>query len=536
MGWFALVLVAGFLISVSPLKDKIDTHLQGIALSALALLALLVLMAETPLYNVRWMGRTVDFLTSATMARIVAGGALGYLTPRLFAAPAPSWHLIGAAAALFGFACISPHVDIWMRKLSSFKSSVIEFQLASTATANKAIAVAQNIESHASDLVFKTLKTYDEAIQNDIDFIELVELPKLTKKANAERRASLERAVSAAKAVKPVFEGLIKELSDCIDGQIEAGMNIDRVRSIVQPISIRLQQIVLNDANNDLTDDDQHVKFWNAVVGVPSALHDARLLARPGCSTAGTGYIQKHNDRKDAKAYPRITNSRDFAYLYVPASLLMFLNGETGTALAILERARSRLVYADHKVLTLLGLLRGFRGQPAARVIEPYDEMRQLAVLRQGLATEACAGTCSDKLKKLIAREKFYELLAINNIAGAIADDLARGYHSARDLEATAEAHANRLKDHADKEPDPEAAEPFIDTYAFSLVVIEAQKKNPDKSVFAKMARVLQGLVERIERRVLAKLEKGEQPSRSDTYALSTARLHFNTARELSGD
>ncbi len=467
------------------------------------------------------------------IARAALGVVAGHLIYR-FLTNEPTTGQISIALALAILASAAPHIDRWMSKLSGFKGAGFEFQLASAATANKAIVVAQSMELYMSDVVFATLLGYSEMIQADINFIDLAELPKTN---DADRRRQLQRTRAGAADIKPVFEGLIGKIAGCIDDQIKTGMNVERIRPIVHPISILLQQIVLSDVDDDMSNDEQHIKFWSEVAASPKVLAARRLISSTKCKDAGEPYLSDHKDKGNHKDYPRISDSRDLPYLYVPAAFLIFFSGETETALRILEKARSRLIYQDHKVLALIGLFRSYRGQPAAKVIEPYKEMEKLAKQRKALFPDNCATRCDDKLKKVWEREVFYERVAINNVASAIADDLARGYNSAKDLEATAEIYTKLLEDILSaKDLAPEAAEAFIDTYAFAKAVIEAHKKTPDKAVFVKMARMLQGVAEAIDYRIRDALDKGQQPRQAEIAKLNTVRVHLNSVRDLASD
>ena len=146
-----------------------------------------------------------------------------------------------------------------------------------------------------------------------------------------------------------------------------------------------------------------------------------------------------------------------------------------------------------------------------------------------------CDAAMQSLMKSLKARERGAELVAMNNIAMAVAEDLARGFNSAKDLEVTAEVYATQLKDMVEKEKNATLIDAYTDTYAYTLLVIEAQRPIPNVDTIKKLARTLQGLVERCEKRVLAKLDKGQQPSKDEEFSLSTARVHYNSARELAG-
>lgn len=469
-------------------------------------------------------------LSEGTIARAALGAVIGHFIYRLLTSE-PTTGLISVALALVILASAAPHIDRWMSKLSGFKGAGFEFQLASTTTANKAITVAQSSEYYMSYVVFPTLKNYGAILQTDIDFIQLVELPKAQ---SPQERDRLQGVINVATEIKPVFVNLIGEFAECIDHHFKLGMSSDRIRPTVWHSSAMLQQIILNDGSNDA---ERHVAFWRAIGRTPAIFEQQNLNSEVKCKSAGRKYLRDHADFSDEKAYPRITSSGDLAYLYVPAALLSFFSGEAETALRILEKAKRGLSYPDHKVLLLLGQFRRYRGYPTGRIVEPYREMEALARSRKSRLPDDCAKRCDEKLRKVFEREVFYLRVAINNIAAAIADDLARGYHSAKAMEVTAESYVKLVEEIlASKDLSQQELEPYIDTYAFAKIVLEAQKKDPDKKVIEKMARLLQGIVEAIQDRIDVSINDGKQPDPVDLYDLATARVHLNSARDLAGD
>lgn len=70
---------------------------------------------------------------------------------------------------------------------------------------------------------------------------------------------------------------------------------------------------------------------------------------------------------------------------------------------------------------------------------------------------------------------------------------------------------------------------PIKDTYAYTLLTIESLKKKPDPKVLKEMARELKGVV--------LSLQAGSGPKKREDYAaLSIARTHYLSARELAGE
>jgi hypothetical protein len=487
------------------------------------------------------------------VARFLIGALLGFVAAHmaLNKHQLTSRHLF-TALALFLIAMAAPHFDGWLARLTGFKASVLEFQLAGTAIANHKIAIAERLEDYSTDVVLQSFIKYPEKIQNDLDYIEHIELKVvLDGRSPSPQQVKLQKFVADTRVVKPVFETLFTKLAQCLKDQIEAGMNVERAREGLRSAAYKLQQIVLNQARPEWSGERSHTEFWDDLLVAPSAIDKWRLGASPPCACIAEEYKKRNPDRSNLSAYPRISKAQGLPYLYSAAAMLLVFVGEYRSALDLLEVSRydintlrsenwpkSKFAFDDYRYLSFLGILRQSQGQPAGRSVQPYEEMRNIAYRRQEMLRAYCAKTkCDDVMNSLIARERSAELLAMNNFSMFVAEDLARGLNAAKDFEVMAESYANKLKEAVDmSEGDQDERDAYTDTYAYTLMAIEAQRPSPNRENLRKLARTLEELVERYENNLLEIVRASRQPSQSDLNALTWARIHYNSARELAGD
>ena len=81
---------------------------------------------------------------------------------------------------------------------------------------------------------------------------------------------------------------------------------------------------------------------------------------------------------------------------------------------------------------------------------------------------------------------------------------------------------------------DHDTIQAYKDTYAYALVVLEAQKPSPSAQVFRQMARLLKDVVRYHEQNLAAKIRQGETPTKADYALLSVVRKHQQSAEELA--
>ena len=164
MGWFALAALLGLLVGWGWMQfapAEASRQFRWAAVGFVLLVLLLILWAVYVERNSSPRG-IVDALASGQVARFLIGALLGFSTARVLSMQQPTLQHLFTALALFLIAMAAPHFDGWLGRLTGFKSTVVEFQLAGTATANHKVAVAEKLEAYATDVVFQTLGNYAE--------------------------------------------------------------------------------------------------------------------------------------------------------------------------------------------------------------------------------------------------------------------------------------------------------------------------------------------------------------------------------------
>ena len=151
---------------------------------------------------------------------------------------------------------------------------------------------------------------------------------------------------------------------------------------------------------------------------------------------------------------------------------------------------------------------------------------------------DRCAPQCDRDDDELKNRARRAELYAVNTLAYAIAEDLAKELDRAEPLRPTAEYYGQILSEAAKSEA---AKNKFIekdrdyllDTAAFVTIVTEAKRAKSnslDKEKVRTAIRVLEKIVSREEER----LDSPKNQRRKFQYdSLDTYRAHLNAARAL---
>jgi len=224
---------------------------------------------------------------------------------------------------------------------------------------------------------------------------------------------------------------------------------------------------------------------------------------------------------------------------------------ETEAALKLLEHAKDEIVkrndkrklpqHTDYGFLTRLAQASLYQGRPAVDVSVLYEKMRETAADRQLRLDRHCDLLTCDAVKRhtvkaMRNRHRAAEIFAMNEFVYAASEDLARGIESASILESKVQAYALALKE-VIEEKDllrtlglEDGRYDMLDTYAYAQLVLEARKRDRDIAVFRRMRRILQDVVAAFEKRA------NKEPHRKNYLALNAARLHLQSARELSGE
>jgi len=546
MGWFVLAAILGIVLYWAWLQlvPAAAAPMTAAACGLAALLIGLVLWAILVEHSHSFR-HVVRALGHGQVARFLLGVAIGVGCAHvLLQGLAVKSEMLWVAVGITIIAVIAPSVDNWLSRVTSFKSSLIEVQLSSS-TGHK-VAVAEKVEAYADSTVLWWLATYNEKIGQDMDYSRLVELAELDAQsarsnaaARAAEKARIDKFLKAAGSLKAVFDDLISPLAACIRVQVESGMSLERVRDVVRAPSQNLQQIVLARDDPELSGPDMHERFWRGILDAAGEIDRHRVRKNPVCAKIVEDYRMRHPFLWDETAYPRIGKGQDLPYLYVAGALFMLFVFDVDVAVRLLDESRSRLSFIDYGYLSLLASVRYFQNQPARRVVAPLREMLTMSAARSAKLEEHCRRVrCEDASRlQLLERERNSQLVAKNNFALSVAEDLARGVNSARELEATAESFAEDLhKALQSGKVREDHKHYFRDTYAYTTVVIEAAKPLPNLDTFRRMARILQSTVEFHEKQLDNRLDKGEAVSRADYFDLNSARRRYQSARELAGE
>ena len=158
--------------------------------------------------------------------------------------------------------------------------------------------------------------------------------------------------------------------------------------------------------------------------------------------------------------------------------LLAFVDNDR-LALEVAKEAE-RKDFKDFYTPLILASLMYFKGDSVKEFYEILNRVRLLARERQDVikrVIDACARPCvtQELASRLRVRARRMELTAMNNIAYAVAADVAEGRKEAEALLPIAVEYADDLRE-ADKK-DPEASDDtFLDTAAFVTIVAEAHR------------------------------------------------------------
>jgi len=549
MGWFALAVIVGALLRVWWTHRPANGPRWTVAVGGVVLvlgfglatwLALSERAALSEMAATIGTGQTARFLLGLTFGFVTAHGLYGGLITGL--------NFLSLTLGIGALAIIAPNVDTWLPRLTGFKAAVVEIQLATSARANHKFAVTESMETFVRDTTFAFLAGYPEKIQIDRDYYRNIELAQLIVQSRKEPlspggvQKEYRDYVAGIEKIQPVFSQLISPLAYCLKKQIDRGLSVDRLREIMRPHGNNLQRVVFHAGDDRAGGEKKHLAFWEGLLKAAQevdALDDKR---GSGCADITRKYRKTNPNLADGAAYPRLSEHRGLPHLYVAAALLMFFSNETDVALRILHEAKPKVKLADYLFLSLQSYFSYFLGRPTDEIIDPFEEIRRVSAERQRKLADYCRTVLCEKskgstLQRIMERERLAEIFAINSVVFYATEDIARGVNSAKGLEATAETLAIELKTIVDRNKDGldhDTIQAYRDTYAYALVVLEAQKPSPSAQVFRQMARLLKDVVRYHEQNLAAKIRQGETPTKADYALLSVVRKHQQSAEELA--
>jgi hypothetical protein len=564
MGWFAIAAILGFLLFWAwplvlphPAVDDGAQSPRGVRPEAwLAVGAALALLVGLILWIcfVERSSNLKDALAAighGVVARLLLGAVLGFgLGYALSRGLSTRADVIWLALAVTILAIISPNLDSWLYRISSFKSKVFELNLAGvelqlTGNMIHKVKIAESTEATAGVFTLSQLADYDKRIGQDIEYVEQIEMAELVARGTKDFATFSEiktkkKYLTSAKELRYVFHELISRLAECFQNATDNGLSVQRIREVMVPPTQILQQIIANPGDGELGSRERHDAFWKAILATPEQIDRMRVSPKQKkCTEIAAKYKSRHPDLSNETAYPSIAAYADLPYLYVAAAKLMRFVNDTDIALQILENASAKVNWKDYRFNSLIAEYGYHQGRPAYLTARPLEKMRDMAVQRRRKLANHCAlmPLCDTMKLSIIAelqkRDRLAEVSAMNNLVYRIAEDQARGVSSAKDLHGTVLKYVVELKAISEKNDDGFAEgelSAIKDTFAYATIVMEAQKTRPDVKIFKDMARVFQD--------VLDALDKTPEASRNRAFYVEQGivRTHLRSAIELAGE
>lgn len=593
MGWFAIAAVIGFLLYWNRARAvSRSLCLAAFAILILAVPFLHVYQWRSVVDQFRWpaffdhLEREAGTLGEGPLARILFGAMLGVLlayacepanagTPRYQGAWRRIYLLTGLALILLGAA--APHVDRWLSHLNGLKTEVIEIQLANVSSVQKSI-IPDARESFVYESLLRYLREYDGDIQRDIDFINLFVLPDLNwqKDHSPSEASKLQQQIDsyAAQAgqlhkLHPAFRDVISPLARCMELAIKGGLSIEAARGLARPLADLVQQIVILEQQIAALEPQIAMLEQRASKPQASAATNSDLLEARGKLTAArknladarrklmdgirdlpnsaSSYKNAPGDCPDGSQsssasqidIPPHTQYTEFPYLFGAMASLLFFVGDDDSALKILEMNRRGVTFHDYKMPYLEMKIMYFHGEPAMRYKPLLDDMRQTArlkaetvdrVINRCPQRQSCDPGLSEKAAAIKEHARHAELVALNNTAYGIAQDLAGQDKTAESLLPVAEECADELAG-AERRGELKQAErdQVRDTIAFVSLLVQARKDNPDRAELEKDIAVFEDVIANQEDAARS------QPlsSKTDRALIVASRAHLTSAMQL---
>lgn len=564
MSWFAIACLVGFFLYVLWcvwMREKGRVAVRLIISLAVLVIVVIGLIYLRQIYSVFW-----DALSRGVVARFIFGGVLGfgfgYLVDRKNGPDSNTPLLIGhgrstylsLGLALVFLAAAAPFLDDWLSRLSGFKTSIIEIQLTSISTAHKSVVVPDSRESFSDEQTLAILQGYEENIAEDIAYIKLFVLRDLKwqKKEAPSGSAEVDEQIRQYRQrlqkledVQQAFTNTLSPLAHCILDAMAAGLSVESAREKVRPVTDAIQQIFILERTASVNAD-EHVKqidlarsnLLKLISSLPDEL--ANYLERSTCATRDLPKLTAL-----AKEIPPYTQAKyaDLPQLYVAtASLLLFVNADD-VALKLLGEANPDPKFHDYTLPYLYSKILYFIGEPVD-IYKPFlDQMLTTAketldlieTVKNRCPSRVCNSETETAYRKLRRRAQRTQLIAMNNIAYGIAQDVAGRVESAEALEPIAQEYAAKLDDAVKKGevPDETERDGVNDTIAFVTLISEGQKTIRDKAKIDAVIAALKLIIAHQEQILAKKQLKNSVIDKDERQTLNTARVHLSSAEEL---
>jgi hypothetical protein len=506
-------------------------------------------------FAVWWLFRAPDWLNNYTFTftRVLLGLVLGAGAGHATVQQQPSTAWLSLAGAIVILALVVPYVDGWLSRLTGFKTSFIEIQLANLSSSTKALQPVQR-DQFIRDVALKSLTQYEDSIGLDIEFIKRFEIADIeNKKKEGKNVAELEKQeqrltqqVHQLEVLKNFFGEMVSPPARCFKMALDNGLSIESARSHLRELGDELTQLVIlerNEKGHPGAEPERSTRIRQR--------HEKVLVKLTEATLGIAGFVDANNmdcqPKKDMAVSSALLSTE---YDLVPhldvarALLLLFVNHDR-LGREVLRDA-SEKEYKDFNTPRLLAALMYFSGDSIAQYYDLLAGLKSLA--RERIETinrvsAACVQSC-DELKswaqKLKGRPEDAELIAANDIAYGIASDVSENRPEAEAMLPIADDCIQRLrKSGALKEEDPdlqdETSRSYLDTIAYVTIVSEWQKAktgNLDKTKVGATIGILEKLIAREERQ-LSEARKKSKAGTVDYSDLRTLRAHLSSAKGL---
>jgi hypothetical protein len=479
---------------------------------------------------------------------LILGVAAGYVTDQKIQLGGVPLTIAGVILLL---AIAAPHVDGWLSRLSGLKTSIIEIQLTSLSSASKSVQPVQR-EQFIRDFNLRSLSRYDEAIENDIKFIEVFEIPDLQERMKED--SSLQKrlddlTVQSRQLVrlKDAFETYVSRAAKCFLTATENGLSIYSAQRALTELADKLTALSVREREEEgKPPGAERDAVTSKIKQLDDEIRDSLIIATKGLSpyVPAAAQAQCAIKQEDVTTpFPRHREFGDVPHLSVArAFLLLFVNNDR-LGMTVLQNA-ANAGFKDYSTPRMLALLMYYEGDSVLAYYGILNDLRLLAVERQDIikrVNERCGSSCKDDVKKwtpkLKLRARNAEINAINLIAYGTAVDVTDGRKDAETLLPIAEDYVEVLQK-AGKDSDLHD-DAYLDTAAFVTIVAEAQRGKTstlNKEKIKGAVDQLEKITAREEMRISEQLKersKNGQGERIDYSNLKTARAHLGSARGL---
>jgi hypothetical protein len=487
--------------------------------------------------------------------------------------------LIASVAAIVLLALSAPHLDDWFTRLSGLKTSVIEFQLTTISTSEQAIKPDRR-EAFADQTVLQLLREYDKQIDLDISYMgfqlrDFENQEKDLRDKGADRfpfelreigdaKKKLEQQKKQLTDLYTLFHNVVSPATDCFWDAIDNGLNVESVRRRLGDVTDMVTRLVLlegreralQENERKAADGDEREKAAGQSSAASRDLLDHRRAIRAIAEAPKATLDFLPDDQRakceaikldEAASIPPYWDYKDLPHLHVARAALLWFVNDDNLAIRVLQDAvkleTERKAFKEFQAPRLLATLMYYQGDGVEQFAPILEGMKTTAQERQELIARVesrCISPCdrSKDLKdkdELRNRARHAEFTAMNNLAYAIAEDLAQELRAAEALTPTALDYAEIISEAMKSEKDKFTAEErdgMLDTTAFVTIVTEARRSRSyaiDKNKIRNTVAVLEKLVNHEEERVRVRNLR----LKLELQSLHTLREHLNSARAL---